>query len=47
LSESDTHWQKSIIDEMIQEFPEKWVAINPKHSAWKDRVKLEIEKIMK
>jgi hypothetical protein len=34
------------LDEIIQEFPSKWIDVNPKHPAWKDRVKLEIEKIM-
>jgi len=46
LSTTNNRWQRSILDEIIQEFPEKWVSVGPKHPAWKDRVKLEIEKIM-
>ncbi|MHA2037805.1 MAG: hypothetical protein ACW98X_15325 [Promethearchaeota archaeon] len=46
MSETDKRWQRSILDEIIQEFPSKWIDVNPKHPAWKDRVKLEIEKIM-
>ncbi|MHA1758762.1 MAG: hypothetical protein ACTSVV_18495 [Promethearchaeota archaeon] len=40
-------WQKSIIDELIQEFPEEFIYISPKHPAWKDRIKFEIDKIIK
>ena len=43
---SGKKWQKSILDELLQEFPQKWAIVDPKHPAWKDRVKLEIEKIM-
>lgn len=39
-------WQRSMVDEIIQEFPGKWVSIGPKHPAWKDRIKLEIEKLL-
>jgi len=46
LNSSGSHWQRSILDEIIREFPENWKQINPKHPAWKDRVKIEIEKIM-
>jgi hypothetical protein len=46
VNKLDNRWQRSILDEMIQEFPDQWIAITPKHPAWKDRVKLEIEKIM-
>jgi hypothetical protein len=46
LNNSGSHWQRSILDEIIQEFPENWIPVNPKHPAWKDRVKIEIEKIM-
>jgi len=46
LSTTNYRWQRSILDEIIQEFPEKWSSIGPKHPAWKNRVKLEIEKIM-
>ncbi|MGV9172897.1 MAG: hypothetical protein ACOC44_18115 [Promethearchaeia archaeon] len=44
---TDGEWQRSVVDELIQEFPEKWSNVSPKHPAWKDRVKLEIQKIMK
>lgn len=46
MTDADKRWQRSILDEIIQEFPSKWVDVNPKHPVWKDRVKLEIEKIM-
>ena len=44
---NDISWQRSVLDELIQEFPREWLEIGPKHPAWKDRVKLEIEKIIK
>jgi len=44
---TDLKWQRSIIDELVQEFPDKWTRVGPKHPAWKDRIKLEIEKILK
>ena len=47
MSSEGREWQRSILDEIIQEFPEEWALIGPKHHLWKDRVKLEIEKIMK
>ncbi len=46
MTSSDKRWQRSIVDELIQEFSNNWVSIGPKNPAWKDRVKLEIEKIM-
>lgn len=42
----EKEWNKSVLDELIPEFPDKWSNITPKHPSWKDRVKLEIEKIM-
>ncbi|MHA1284375.1 MAG: hypothetical protein ACTSVV_06950 [Promethearchaeota archaeon] len=47
MSNAKPQWQRSIVDELIQEFKGEWVNVGPKHPAWKDRVKLEIEKIMK
>ena len=47
MSTTNYRWQRSILDEIVQEFPEKWVSVGPKHPAWKDRVKLEIEKIIR
>ncbi|MBD3214466.1 MAG: hypothetical protein GF311_17775 [Candidatus Lokiarchaeota archaeon] len=47
MNEKSARWQRSIIDEIIQEFPQKWIEVNPKHHAWKDRIKIEIEKILK
>ena len=43
---SKNRWQRSILDELIQEFDNKWSMIGPKHPAWKDRVKIEIEKVI-
>ncbi|TXT63147.1 MAG: hypothetical protein BAJALOKI1v1_780010 [Promethearchaeota archaeon] len=44
---TEIRWQRSILDEVIEEFPSEWVYIGPKHPAWRDRIKLEIEKILK
>jgi len=43
---SGKDWQQSIVDVLIKEFSEEWASIGPKHPAWKDRVKLEIEKLL-
>lgn len=43
---SKNRWQRSILDELIQEFDDKWSKVGPKHLAWKDRVKIEIEKVI-
>ena len=43
---SKNRWQRSILDELIQEFDDKWSKVGPKHPAWKDRVKIEIEKVI-
>ncbi|MFW9990153.1 MAG: hypothetical protein ACFFC3_16035 [Candidatus Odinarchaeota archaeon] len=47
MTQETYRWQKSILDEIVQEFPEKWSEIGPKSPAWKDRIKGEIEKVMK
>ena len=46
MKASNPRWQRNILDELIQEFNDKWSNVTPKHPAWKDRVKLEIEKII-
>jgi len=44
---TDRRWQRSILDEILLEFQPRWTQVGPKHPAWKDRVKIEIEKILK
>ena len=40
-------WLRSALDELIGDFPPNYIDIGPKDFQWKDRVKLEIQKIMK
>ncbi len=47
LEQTEETWQRSILDEIVQEFPERWTDVGPNHPAWKDRIKLEIERILK
>lgn len=46
MNATEYRWQKSILDEIVKEFPDQSINVGPKHPAWKDRVKLEIERIM-
>ncbi|MHA1733116.1 MAG: hypothetical protein ACTSU5_14305 [Promethearchaeota archaeon] len=40
-------WTPGEIDRVVPEFPEKFSQVNPKHPAWKTRVKWEVQAIMK
>lgn len=44
---SEATYSKSLVDELIPEFPQQFTAVGPKHPKWVDRVKFEIANIIK
>lgn len=35
-------WQRTKVEKQVPEFIPKWSEVNPKHPAWKDRIRLEV-----
>src|SRR5271157_164428 len=40
-------WAEGIVDQVVPKCPEKLREVNPKHPAWKTRVKFEVQALMK
>ncbi len=44
---SDAQYSESLVDELIPEFGAEWAKIGPKHPRWQERIKKEIENILR